>query len=305
MNKSIVAVLLASALGFAACGSEIPTRRPPTTPCHRSAPTRFRRTERVISTRPARTRSSSSTPRSAGSFPVSSHSNRRRMHWCRATVGCSALAHRSRSIPGRYCPPSRCNRSPRPASSRSSPPPTRRVCCRTSTTNSRPTSPTPRPRQLTINVNGETYVHEAYALGLALPGEGRRRPLPSVRRWRDFLAQLSDLATLVGADELGEQTSSSRSEHAIEAARRRRSVGLRNRRHRADRRRLAGRCERAARRRRRVHGRAGRRDRRDPGCCEPADVLPGRRHDLPGPRQARPARHHLRLNVTPGVRPPA
>jgi hypothetical protein len=36
--------------------------------------------------------------------------------------------------------------------------------------------------RVTINVNGETFVHEAYALGIGLPGEGSRRPRRSARR---------------------------------------------------------------------------------------------------------------------------
>ena len=71
--------------------------------------------------------------------------------------------------------------------------------------------------QVTINVNGETYVHEAYALGLAIPGEGGQETTPQRQALADFIAQLNDLAGLVGADELGEQEIFDPSEYGIEA----------------------------------------------------------------------------------------
>jgi hypothetical protein len=71
--------------------------------------------------------------------------------------------------------------------------------------------------QVTINVNGETYVHSAYALGLAIPNESGEETTPERQALADFIAQLNDLPTLVGADELGEQTIFEPSEYAIEA----------------------------------------------------------------------------------------
>ncbi len=71
--------------------------------------------------------------------------------------------------------------------------------------------------QVTINVNGETYVHEAYALGLALPGADGQETSPERQVLADFIAALNDLSTLVGADELGEQTIFEPTEYGIEA----------------------------------------------------------------------------------------
>jgi hypothetical protein len=72
--------------------------------------------------------------------------------------------------------------------------------------------------RVVINVNGETYVHEAYALGLALPGEeGGQETSPERQALADFIAELNDLTTLVGPDELGEQTIFEPSEYGIEA----------------------------------------------------------------------------------------
>ena len=71
--------------------------------------------------------------------------------------------------------------------------------------------------QVTINVNGETYVHEAYALGLADPANPGQETTPQRQALADFIAQLNDLAGLVGADELGEQEIFDPSEYGIEA----------------------------------------------------------------------------------------
>jgi hypothetical protein len=71
--------------------------------------------------------------------------------------------------------------------------------------------------RVTINVNGETYVHEAYALGLAIPNEPAQETTPERQALADFIAELQDLTTLVGADELGEQTLFDPSEYGIEA----------------------------------------------------------------------------------------
>ena len=71
--------------------------------------------------------------------------------------------------------------------------------------------------RVTINVNGETFVHEAYALGLAFPGEGSEEVAPERQALADFIAQLNDLGSLVGADQLGEQTIFEPAEFGIEA----------------------------------------------------------------------------------------
>ena len=71
--------------------------------------------------------------------------------------------------------------------------------------------------QLTINVNGRTYLHEAYALSPALPGEAGQETTPERQALADFIAQLSDLTGVVGADQLGEQTIFEPSEYGIEA----------------------------------------------------------------------------------------
>ncbi len=71
--------------------------------------------------------------------------------------------------------------------------------------------------RVTINVDGETYVHEAYALGLALPGEGSEETTPQRQALADFIDQLNDLAGVVGADQLGEQTIFEPAEYGIEA----------------------------------------------------------------------------------------
>jgi hypothetical protein len=71
--------------------------------------------------------------------------------------------------------------------------------------------------QVTINVNGETFVHEAYALGLGLPGSDGDETTPDRVALADFIAALNDLPTLVGADELGEQTLFEPTQYGIEA----------------------------------------------------------------------------------------
>ena len=53
---------------------------------------------------------------------------------------------------------------------------------------------------VTMNVDGATWVHSAYALGIDEPG----KPVsPERAALREFTAQLSDLASTVGADQLG------------------------------------------------------------------------------------------------------
>lgn len=54
-----------------------------------------------------------------------------------------------------------------------------------------------------INVGGETFVHEAYALGLAQPGSGAEST-PERQALAEFLMELGDLAALVGTDNLGD-----------------------------------------------------------------------------------------------------
>jgi hypothetical protein len=71
--------------------------------------------------------------------------------------------------------------------------------------------------QVTINVGGQTYVHEAYALGLANPGQPGEETTPERQALADFIAQLMDLPTLAGADQLGEQTVFESDQYGIEA----------------------------------------------------------------------------------------
>jgi len=57
---------------------------------------------------------------------------------------------------------------------------------------------------VTIDVDGETWIHEAYALGIgAGPGQADTEGDADRVALLDFLAQLGDLAALVGPDELG------------------------------------------------------------------------------------------------------
>jgi len=57
---------------------------------------------------------------------------------------------------------------------------------------------------VTIEVDGDTWVHEAHALGIgAGPGQSGTESGAEREVLLDFLAQLGDLAALVGADELG------------------------------------------------------------------------------------------------------
>lgn len=58
--------------------------------------------------------------------------------------------------------------------------------------------------QVTINVNGETFVHQAYALGLSSPGGGGEST-PERQALLDFVTLLQDLPALAGGSNLGEQ----------------------------------------------------------------------------------------------------
>lgn len=71
--------------------------------------------------------------------------------------------------------------------------------------------------RLTISVGGETFVHEAYALGLEISGGEGRETSPERQALADFLGQLDDVTALVGADELGEQTIYQPDRYGIEA----------------------------------------------------------------------------------------
>jgi hypothetical protein len=71
---------------------------------------------------------------------------------------------------------------------------------------------------VTINVDGETWIHEAYALGIgAVPGEADTDVAAEREALNDFLAQVSDLATLVGPGELGPTEIFEPEEYLIEA----------------------------------------------------------------------------------------
>jgi len=56
--------------------------------------------------------------------------------------------------------------------------------------------------RVVINANGETWVHEAYALGLSGPGGAGGESTPERQALADFVAGLGDLATVVGSDNL-------------------------------------------------------------------------------------------------------
>jgi len=71
---------------------------------------------------------------------------------------------------------------------------------------------------VTINAEGQPWVHEAYALAIGRgPGELNASNSPEREQLSDFLASLSDLSQLVGADELGQSESYQSAEYAIEA----------------------------------------------------------------------------------------
>ena len=54
-----------------------------------------------------------------------------------------------------------------------------------------------------INVDGETFVHEAYALGIGGPGADGENT-PERQALSEFISSLGDLPSLVGADNVGE-----------------------------------------------------------------------------------------------------
>ena len=66
-----------------------------------------------------------------------------------------------------------------------------------------------------INATGQSWVHEAYALGF--PGPDGDQTTPERQALSDFLAQLSDLTTLVGPENLGESASFEPDAYAIQA----------------------------------------------------------------------------------------
>jgi hypothetical protein len=67
--------------------------------------------------------------------------------------------------------------------------------------------------RVTISANGETWIHEAYALGMGGPGGAET---PERQALLDFVMQLGDLQQLVGEDALGESELFEPSEYAIE-----------------------------------------------------------------------------------------
>ncbi len=56
--------------------------------------------------------------------------------------------------------------------------------------------------RLVINVNGETFVHEAYALGFSGPGGADGESTPERQALADFVFGLGDLAAVVGPENL-------------------------------------------------------------------------------------------------------
>jgi hypothetical protein len=65
-----------------------------------------------------------------------------------------------------------------------------------------------------ISANGETWTHEAYALTL---GAGAGTTTPERQALLNFIMQLTDLTTLVGAENLGETVLFEPTEYAIQA----------------------------------------------------------------------------------------
>jgi hypothetical protein len=70
---------------------------------------------------------------------------------------------------------------------------------------------------VTISANGETWTHEAYALGFAEPGGDESTP--ERQALLDFVTQLSDPAKLAGAENLGEAMLFDPTEYEIQAIR--------------------------------------------------------------------------------------
>jgi hypothetical protein len=68
--------------------------------------------------------------------------------------------------------------------------------------------------RVVISANGKTWVHEAYALTL---GAGQGTETPERQALLEFIAQLTDLPTLVGDENLGEIALFEPTEYAIEA----------------------------------------------------------------------------------------
>lgn len=68
---------------------------------------------------------------------------------------------------------------------------------------------------VTINADGETWVHEAYALGLGSP-DGTETT-PERQALLEFVQSLGDLTAVVGADNLGETAAFEATDYAIEA----------------------------------------------------------------------------------------
>lgn len=69
--------------------------------------------------------------------------------------------------------------------------------------------------QVIINVNGATYIHEAYALGLSTP-DGGEETSPEREALAGFVAELGDLSSLTGADELDDKEMFRPSDYGIE-----------------------------------------------------------------------------------------
>ncbi len=147
-----------------------------------------------------------------------------------------------------------------------------------------------------ISANGETWTHEAYALTL---GAGAGTSTPERQALLDFITQLTDLSTLVGAENLGETTLFEPTEYAIQAVPVEDLSVYGRRRDRAHRRRVADRRLGPTGRRVVVHDDAGERDRRHPGGGEPADVLLRRRRHLPAARPPCPPRLDLLTALRP------
>ena len=142
-----------------------------------------------------------------------------------------------------------------------------------------------------ISADGDTWTHEAYALGFA--GPDGVEPTPERQASPAFVTQLTELSKLAGAENLGETALFEPTEYAIEATPVDDLSALQHRWHRAHARGVAGRRVGQAGRHVELRDAAGDRNRRAPHRRQSADVLHRRRRHVPGRRSPRPPRLHL------------
>ena len=145
---------------------------------------------------------------------------------------------------------------------------------------------------VTITVDGATYRHAAYALGMDVEEDPARANLA------EFVNAMVDLPGTVGEDQLGQEGPFAGEQYLLQAEPfdPRDVVGRR----RADDRAVAGGRARAPRRCRRVRRRAGRPVRVSLRRRHDADVLHRRRRDVPRLRRPAISRPHLLIIAFPG-----